>query len=149
MKKILPFLVVLLGIVIIVGISGCTSSDNSTSNSASTSSDPNIETYKQNLVNLQENPKAYVGKTVTVVGSRGFSMRREANPTIGTPEGTEIMMGDSEKVGSSTISIWYTGPPVDLELFGDIKVTGTFKRNSNYQYGLSDYVIVTDKVEGI
>lgn len=148
MKKILPVLMVLL-VMVIVGISGCTSSDNSTSNSASTSSDPNIETYKQNLVNLQENPKAYVGQTVTVVGSRGFSMKREANPTLGTPEGTEIMMGDSDKVGSSSVSVWYTGPPVDLDLFGDIKVTGTFKRNSNYKYGLSDYVIVTDKVEGL
>ncbi|MEN4018789.1 MAG: hypothetical protein PQ975_11900, partial [Methanobacterium sp.] len=71
------------------------------------------------------------------------------NPTLGTPEGTEIMMGDSEKVGASTVSIWYTGPPIDLDLFSDIKVTGTFKRNSDYKYGLSDYVIVTDKVEGI
>lgn len=148
MKKILPVLMVLL-VMVIVGISGCTSSDNSTSNSASTSSDPNIETYKQNLVNLQENSKAYVGQTVTVVGSRGFSMKREANPTLGTPEGTEIMMGDSDKVGSSSVSVWYTGPPVDLDLFGDIKVTGTFKRNSDYKYGLSDYVIVTDKVEGL
>ena len=148
MRKILAVLMVLL-VMVIVGISGYTSSDNSTSNSVSTSSDPNIENYKQNLVNLQENPKAYVGKTVTIVGSRGFSSRREANPTFGTPEGTEIMMGDSDKVGSSSVSVWYTGPPVDLDLFGDIKVIGTFKRNSEYKYGLSDYVIVTDKVEGI
>ncbi|MEN4017578.1 MAG: hypothetical protein PQ968_03915 [Methanobacterium sp.] len=146
--KILAILMVLL-VIIIVGISGCTNPDNSTSNTTPGSSDPNIETYKQNLVNLQENPKAYVGQTVTIVGSRGFSFKKEANPTLGTPEGTEIMMGDSEKVGASTVSIWYTGPPIDLDLFSNIKVTGTFKRNSDYKYGLSDYVIVTDKVEGI
>jgi len=91
-----------LRVMVIVGVFIVTSSDNSTS------SDPNIETYKQNLVNLQENPKAYAEKTVTIVGSRGFSMRHEANPTLGTPEGTEIMMGDSNKVGSSSVSIWYT-----------------------------------------
>lgn len=147
MKKILPFLAVLL-ILGIVGISGCTDSGNSTSSSSSVS-DPNMDQYKQNLVNLQENPKAYVGKTVTVVGPRGISTKHEADSYLGTPEGTEIMMGDSDKVGSSSVSVWYTGPPIDLDLFGDIKVTGTFKRNSDYRYGLSDYVIITDKVEGV
>lgn len=147
MKKILPVLVILL-ILGIVGISGCTDSGNSTSSSSSVS-DSNMDQYKQNLVNLQENPKFYVGKTVTVVGPRGFSTKHEANSALGTPEGTEIMMGDSDKVGSSSVAVWYTGPPIDLDLFSDIKVTGVFKRNSEYKYGLSDYVIVADKVEGV
>ncbi len=147
MRKILPIIIILL-VLGIVGISGCTDSANSTSSSSS-ASDPNIAQYKQNLINLQENPKAYVGKTVTIVGNRGFSTKHESNPTLGTPEGTEIMMGDSDKVGSSSLSVWYTGAPINLDLFSDIKVTGTFKRNSNWKYGLSDYVIVTDKVEGI
>ena len=147
MKKVLPIIIILL-VLGIVGISGCTDSGNSTSSGIS-ASDPNMAQYKQNLISLQENPKAYVGKTVTVVGPRGFSTKHESNPTLGTPEGTEIMMGDSDKVGSSSVAIWYTGPPIDLDLFSDIKVTGNFKRNSDWKYGLSDYVIVTDKVEGI
>lgn len=147
MRKILLLAIVMI-VLGIVGISGCTDSGNSTSSSIS-AADPNIDQYKQNLVNLQENPKAYVGKTVTIVGPRGFSTKHEADSYLGTLEGTEITMGDSEKVGSSSVSVWYTGAPIDLDLFSDIKVTGTFKRNSDYRYGLSDYVIVTDKVEGI
>jgi len=128
-----------------MGISGCTDSENSTSNAT----DTNMAQYEQNLINLQENPKAYVGKNVTVVGPRGISMKYEANPTIGQDEGTEIWLGDSKKVGSSQIAVWYTGPPVELELFGKIKVTGEFVRNSEYRYGTADYVIITDKIEGI
>ena len=107
MRKILLLTIIIL-VLGIVGISGCTDSGNSTSSSSS-ASDPNIAQYKQNLVNLQESPKAYVGKTVTVIGLRGFSTKHESDSYLGTPEGTEIMMGDSEKVGSSSISVWYTG----------------------------------------
>lgn len=140
-NKLITGLAVILLIAGVVGISGCTD-DSSSANST----DVNAQ-YEQNLVSLQENPKAYVGKNITIVGDRGISTKHEANSALGTPEGTEIYMGDSEKVGSSTIAIWYTGEPIDLDLGGKIKVTGKVVRNSEYKYGLADYVIKTKKIE--
>ncbi|MDP1553152.1 MAG: hypothetical protein Q8M06_09080 [Methanobacteriaceae archaeon] len=140
---------IILAVILIMGvvaISGCTGSGSS---SGTDSDSDNNTQYEEKLIQLKENPKDYVGKNVTIVGDRGFSSKHEENSALGSPEGTEIMMGDSDKVGSSSVSIWYTGEPIDLDLGGKIKVSGIFVRNSNYKYGLADYVIKTDKIEVI
>jgi len=88
---------------------------------------PNIETYKQNLVNLEKNPEAYVGETVTIVSKRGLIFRHEASPLLRLIEGTEVVIGDNET--RPIITLWFAETPENIDRFEYIKATGIFKRN--------------------